>query len=108
MKENEEIKRKILQSLRETGIISFACNQVGISRNTFYRWIKDDYDFSNATSFAIDEGDYHLDDLAKSKFLEHIKSGYWPAIKYRLEHARSFDQQKMDMIFKVIGQRSDQ
>jgi transcriptional regulator of acetoin/glycerol metabolism len=37
MKDYESTKEKILQSLRETGIISIACNQAGISRNTFYR-----------------------------------------------------------------------
>lgn len=107
MKECEPIKEKILQSLRETGIISIACSQAGISRNTFYRWIKDDYYFSDDVNFAIDEGIYHVDDLARSKLLEHIKNGNWTAIKYRLDHAKSFESQKIDMIFKIIGQRSD-
>jgi ACT domain-containing protein len=40
MKECNSIKEKILQSLRETGIISIACSQAGISRYTFYRWKK--------------------------------------------------------------------
>ncbi len=107
MKECEPIKAKILQSLRETGIISIACNQAGISRNTFYRWIKDDYDFYNEANLAVDEGNYHIDDLARSKVFELIKNGYWPAVKYRLEHAKSFESQKFDYIFKAKNYRKD-
>lgn len=107
MKDYEPTKEKILQSLRETGIVSIACNQAGISRNTFYRWIKEDYDFSNEINFAIDEGNYHIDDLARSKVFELIKNGYWPAVKYRLERAKSFESQKFDIIFKTMSHKSD-
>jgi hypothetical protein len=68
---------------------------------------KSDDNFSNKVSFAIDEGNYHIDDLARSKILERIKEGYWPAIRYKLDKAKPYDYQKMDMIFKIIDQGSD-
>lgn len=100
MKDCEETRGKILDYLKETGIISIACNKAGISRNTFYRWIKDDYEFSKEAELALEEGNYHIDDLAKNKHIELIKNGHWPAIKYRLDHAKSFGAQKMNIFLK--------
>ena len=52
-------KAKILDVLRETGdFVTTACNKVGISRYTFYEWLKNDEDF-NAEYEAI--RDHHVD-----------------------------------------------
>ena len=39
-------KEKLLDSLKEcSGIVTFACEKVGLSRQTFYRWYREDAEF---------------------------------------------------------------
>ena len=60
--------------------ISYACKSVGISRSTFYTWMKDE-EFENEF-IEIKEG---LKDYAESKLVAQVKSGNMTAIIYYLK-----------------------
>ena len=47
-------KEKMLEELSASrGIIKIACDRSGISRNTFYEWIKQDPEFKKAVDISF-------------------------------------------------------
>jgi transposase-like protein len=68
---NDTLKNKIVSLLIEyRGIIATVCQKVGISRNCFYEWCKDDSEFKelveNAKELAIDSVETKLFDLIEA------------------------------------------
>jgi hypothetical protein len=68
---NDSIKNKILSLLIEyRGIIATVCQKVGISRNCFYEWCKEDAEFKDlvedAKELAIDAVESKLFDLIEA------------------------------------------
>jgi len=66
-------KELLLQKLKQTPIIQVACQKVGVSRATFYRWKKSDRKFREAAEIAIEEGTNLINDMAESQLVSAIK-----------------------------------
>jgi hypothetical protein len=49
---NSPIKKAILQNLKNGNNVKRTCELVGISRETFYQWLRKDQDFSAAVALA--------------------------------------------------------
>lgn len=65
-------KRLVLEALRSAlGIVSQACNSVGISRQTFYEWKRNDPDFAQEVEDVYETAI----DFAESKLFKQIESG---------------------------------
>lgn len=80
-------KAKIfLEELRLVPIVSSASGKTGLSRNTIYRWRKEDPDFATVMDEALNNGVSSINDLAESKLVIKIKEGDFPAIKYWLDN----------------------
>ncbi len=77
---------KFLEQLEELPNISLACQKVGLSRNTVYRWCSEDPDFKARMDTALESGVYSINDLAESKLISHIKGGNMRAIQYWLDN----------------------
>lgn len=77
---------KLIEALRETGIVSYACKKVGINRSTFYRWWDTIPSFRAAAEEAIAEGIKNICDLAKSMLIKKVKEESMDAIKYVLSN----------------------
>lgn len=75
-----------LEQLKTIPNISLACEKVGLSRNTIYRWCNDDPDFKNRLDEALANGIESVNDLAESKLITQINSGNMQAIKYWLDN----------------------
>jgi hypothetical protein len=75
---------KVLEHLRESGNVSFACKRAGLSRETYYRWIKDNEDFAVKAQQSITDGKSFVNDLAHTKLMQSINEGYFPAVKFQL------------------------
>lgn len=76
----------LLENLRRSPIIEVACNKSGVGRTTFYRWKKQDEEFSKQVDKAIDEGIKLVNDMAESQLLTAIKDGDLKAVFYWLNH----------------------
>ena len=74
----------LLEELRKIPNVSLACERVGISRNTFYRWMQEDAAFKKEIDEAHELGIDSINDLAESKLVQHINNGNMQAIKYWL------------------------
>ena len=75
---------KVLEHLRESGNVSFACKRAGLSRETYYRWVKEDEDFAVASDSAIVGGKTYVNDMAHNQLIRSISEGHFPAIKFQL------------------------
>lgn len=87
MRNKDRNKQLMLEALeRSLGIVTPACKEVGISRNTFYTWCKDDAEFKAAVD---DINDVTLD-FAENQLLKKIKEGSERSIlfymKYKARH----------------------
>lgn len=75
-------KERLLVSLKEcSGIVTFACEKVGLSRQTFYRWCRDDPEFKERVD-AINELQI---DVAEASLLKKIQNGDTTAIIFYLK-----------------------
>lgn len=75
-------KEKLLVLLKEcSGIVTFACEKAGLSRQTFYRWCRDDPDFKDRVD-AINELQI---DVAEASLLKKIQGGDTTAIIFYLK-----------------------
>ncbi len=80
-KENE-----FLEQIKTIPNISLACEKIGLSRNTIYRWCNEDPDFKKRLNEALGNGTESVNDLAESKLISLINSGNMQAIKYWLDN----------------------
>ena len=78
-------KAAIVKRLSEVRIVEIACKSVGISRATYYRWLKEDAKFADDCVEAIALGTQTICDLAESQIVTKIRSGDFRASTYFLE-----------------------
>lgn len=78
----DKVKKKLLKYLNEgKGIISYACQKAGVSRQTFYNYKKDDEEFAA----AVDEINEGIIDVVESKLLTQINDNNLTAIIFYLK-----------------------
>ena len=77
---------KFLEQLERVPNVSLACEKVGLSRNTVYRWCGEDLDFKARMDMALESGVHSVNDLAESKLISHINNGNLRAIQYWLDN----------------------
>lgn len=75
-------KEAIIDALRKNmGIVSAACKKANISRETHYRWIREDVKYREAVE-AIQE---EVLDMAESQLYKEIKNGNTAALIFFLK-----------------------
>ena len=71
-KKTDLTKRLLIEALRSSlGIVSQACNQVGVSRQTFYEWKRTDPEFAE----EVEEVYETAIDFTESKMFKQIENG---------------------------------
>ncbi len=86
MKKTKVLVNKLLAEIEKAPVIQVACDKVGISRNTFYRWIKEDSELMERMSEAMSLGTGLANDVAISNVLEGVKRKDPMYTKYWLSH----------------------
>ncbi len=82
------VRDKFIEELRNTGIVQIACDKIGISRQTYYRWLKEDVDFRLSAGEAISQGEDLVNDFAESNVLRGIQNQsesytkYWLSVRH--------------------------
>jgi len=79
-------KKIFLEELSKTPVMSAVCSKLNISRETIYRWQKEDSDFKSKYEEVYQQGTGNINDLAKSKLITKINEGDIGAIKYWLDN----------------------
>ncbi|MFH2231696.1 MAG: hypothetical protein ABII13_00785 [Patescibacteria group bacterium] len=86
MKKSEETKQLFLEQLKKTPIVQIACEKLGVSRASFYRWRSEDAVFAKQADEATLEGHLLVNDLAESQLIGAVKDRNLQAIMYWLKH----------------------
>ena len=79
-------KALFLKELRKVPIVGIACQRVGLSRSTIYRWMEEDEVFSEQVRTSREEGVDSVNDMAESQLIKGIKEGKMPSITFWLRH----------------------
>jgi hypothetical protein len=79
------ISKQFLEEVSKTPVVTAVCAKLNISRQTFYRWLKEDFEFRSKFEETYKQGTDNINDLAKSKLISKISEGDWQAIKYWLD-----------------------
>ncbi len=99
MKKNK-FQDQFLEELRKVPIIQVACEKTGLSRNSVYRWRKEDKDFLKKMDDALTEGVALVNDMSESQLLTLIKEKNYPAISFWLKHRNDNYKNKLEIITK--------
>lgn len=83
MKKNR-VKKDFLDQLKKVPIVLSACEKVGISRQSVYRWRNEDPTFRREMYSAIEEGEDHVNDYVENQLLALIKEKHFNAIRFWL------------------------
>ena len=101
MKKTKRNMELILDQLRKTPVAESACQKIGISRMTLFRWKKEDLIFAKAVEEAIEDGRDLVNDVAVSQLLMAIKNGNLSAITYWLNHNHKNYANKLEISGKL-------
>jgi hypothetical protein len=99
MKKTRKLTDKLVEELERTPLVQTACEKVGITRNTFYRWIKEDEELFKRVNEALSLGTGLVNDVAVSNVLSGIKNKDPMFTKYWLD--RKHPDFRKPYIFKI-------
>lgn len=79
----DHLKAKMLEVLEKTlGIVTPACKEVGICRETYYKWMREDPDFKA----AVESLDQVQGDFVESQLFKKIKEGSERSILFYMKY----------------------
>jgi len=102
MKQDKD-KQLLLDRLKETPIIEFACKKIGIGRATYYRW-REDKEFAKSANEAIAEGEAFITDMSESQLISMIRDRNFQAIQLWLRHHHAKYSQKIEITANISQQ----
>ena len=101
MSKKEKVIDTFLAELKKVPIVQVACEKTGISRNSIYRWKREDKEFSTAMDEALAEGEALVNDMSESQLLTLIKEKNWSAISFWLRHRNPRFKDKVEVTSKI-------
>lgn len=79
----EENKNRMIKALENSlGIVTPACKEVGVSRVTFYKWVRDDEEFKK----RVDEVYEIQGDFVENQLFKKIKAGSEKSIMFYMRY----------------------
>ncbi|MBP6944492.1 hypothetical protein KBD61_01340 [Patescibacteria group bacterium] len=91
-------KSVLLEQLKKTPIVQIACEKASVSRASYYRWRKEDTEFSEAADLAIRHGSDLVNDMAESQLMAAIRDRNLTAIIFWLRHHHPKYSQKIELL----------
>ena len=99
MKKNK-LQNQFFEELAKVPIVQVACEKTGISRNSVYRWRKEDPTFAKKMEKALADGVALVNDMSESQMLTMIKEKNWSAISFWLRHRNDNYKDKIEVTTK--------
>lgn len=99
MKKSKHSKQ-FLEELKKVPIIQVACEKTGVSRNTVYRWKREDKEFAKALEEALADGVNYVNDMSESQLLTLIKEKNFPAVRFWLNKRHPAYKDKVEVVNK--------
>ncbi len=101
MSKKNRLQETFFEELKKVPIVLVACEKSGISRNSVYRWKREDKKFSKAMDEALAEGEALVNDMSESQLLTLIKEKSWQAISFWLRHRNPRFKEKIEVTSKT-------
>lgn len=103
-----KLQNQFFEELRKVPIVQVACEKTGVSRNSVYRWKKEDKEFTNKMDQAMTDGVAFVNDMSESQLLTMIKEKNWSAISFWLKHRNDNYKNKVELsgTFNTINELS--
>lgn len=96
MKKNK-VQDQFLEELAKIPIVQVACEKTGLSRNSIYRWRKEDKSFEKKMDEALKSGVAFVNDMSESQLLTLIKEKSYSAISFWLRHRNDNYKDKIEI-----------
>lgn len=96
---------QFLAELVKVPIVQVACEKTGLSRNSVYRWRKDDAKFAKRMDDAYAEGVALVSDMSESQLLTLIKEKNYSAISFWLRHRNDNYKNKLEITTKEDSEK---
>jgi ACT domain-containing protein len=94
-------KKEYLEQIKKVPVVQYACDQIGISRNTFYRWRKSDEKFCKLAGEALAEGEKYINDMTEAQLISLIQDKNWNAMSFWLRTRNPKFSTKVDVNAEV-------
>ena len=89
-----------MAELAKVPIVQVACEKTDLSRNTVYRWRKEDVLFSKKMDQALADGVALVNDMSESQLLTLIKEKNFPAVRFWLNKRHPAYKDKIEVTTK--------
>ena len=99
MKKNK-LQDQFFIELEKVPIIQVACEKTSVSRNSVYRWRKEDKAFCKKMDEALDSGVALVNDMSESQLLSLIKEKNYSAISFWLRHRNDNYKDRIEVTTK--------
>ena len=99
MKKNK-FQDLFLIELAKIPIVQVACEKTDLSRNTVYRWRKEDVSFAKKMDQALSDGVALVNDMSESQLLTLIKEKNFPAARFWLNKRHPAYKDKIEVTTK--------
>lgn len=86
MKKTKALVNRLIEEIEKHGIIKSACDKYNVSRQSFYRWMKEDKEFLEMVNEASSLGVGEVTDVALGNVLTGIRNKDAGYTKYWLSH----------------------
>jgi hypothetical protein len=95
-----KLQNQFFEELAKVPIVQVACEKTGVSRNSVYRWRKEDKTFASKMDKALAEGVALVNDMSESQLLTLIKEKNWSAISFWLRHRNDNYKERIEVTTK--------
>lgn len=89
--------KKFLEELRKVPIVQVACEKAGVSRNSVYRWKREDKEFAKQFDEALADGVDFVNDMSESQLLQLIKEKNFSAVRFWLNKRHPAYKDKLEV-----------
>lgn len=96
MKKHRHAKQ-FLEELKRVPIVQVACEKTGVSRNTVYRWKREDEGFAKEFEQALALGVEFVNDMSESQLLQLIKDKNFSAVRFWLNKRHPAYRDKLEV-----------
>lgn len=95
-----KFQEQFLLELTKVPIVQVACEKTDLSRNTIYRWRKEDVSFAKKMDQSLADGVALVNDMGESQLLTLIKEKNFPAVRFWLNKRHPAYKDKIEVTTK--------
>lgn len=96
-----KIKKQFIEELAKIPIVNRACDKFSISRNSVYRWRKEDSSFAKEMDEAMQTGVDYLNDFSETQLVSLMHDKEFKAISFWLKHRHENYKVKTNITVKA-------